>query len=184
MTVSIALYVIILPLIPELTYRELAPELQEGLLDQARALAVPVPSEPETGNRLIIPRIGVSGRIWEGTAFATLDNGIWRRPGTSDPEAGGNTVLVAHRYLYGQEQRSFYHLPRLKEGDTIFVLWNETEYEYRVSVTEEVAADAKYIEEPSERNILTLYTCVPLWTSDRRFVVKAEPVSVRPLQTG
>lgn len=174
--VIICVYVLLTPLLPELGYQDLAPELQAALVDQARAETIlGSPAEEPTGNRLVIPKIGVSGEVHEGYSVFTLNSGIWRRPHSSTPDKGSNTVFVAHRYDYGNDDRSFYHLPKLEEGDEIYVFWDEVEYHYTVVETSIVESTEVEIEDPTEEDILTLYTCTPLWTSINRFVVKAVP---------
>lgn len=131
---------------------------------------------PPMQNWLVIPAIKVNGRIVEGRTSDSLDKGVWRRPFSSTPDQGGNTVLVAHRFMYLGGPNSFYHLPKMKEGDVFSLFWNGREYVYQVFVTMEVLANDTFIEQASNSPIVTLYTCTPLWTSDKRFVVKARLV--------
>lgn len=126
-----------------------------------------------TQNVLVIPSIGVDDLIFVSNDPNVLEKGIWHRPNTSTPDQGGNTVLVAHRFFYNAGQALFYHLPKMTVGEEFVVYWNRKAYVYRVFETAEVEAEEVEIEGPSDEPILTLYTCTPLWTSERRFVVKA-----------
>lgn len=129
------------------------------------------------GFNLQIPSIGVDVKIVEGDSDSSLDLGVWRRPDTGDPENGGNMVLTGHRFQYlPPNNTTFYHLPKVEVGDEIIVYWDEIEYDYIVNETFVVEPDAVEIEEDSAYPMLTLYTCTPLWTADKRFVVRAEPV--------
>ena len=130
----------------------------------------PVPSN----NTLVIPGIGVNGHIVEGNNESMLQKGIWRRPKTSTPDNGGNTVLVAHRYLYTSGPNTFYHLPKMQKGDTFALFWEGKEYDYEVIETKIVPAEALEIEKNTKEPIVTLYTCTPLWSSKERFVVVAK----------
>lgn len=139
----------------------------------ASATGQPIPDN----NTLVIPAIGITGEVHEGTSSKTLLKGIWHRPGSSTPDKGGNTVLTAHRFMYTFGQNTFYHLDKLKEGDVITVYWNRAEYRYKVNSQRVVTPNATAIEQPTVTPTLTLYTCTPLWTSKNRLIVQADLVS-------
>src|SRR5690606_23673805 len=44
--------------------------------------------------QLYIPKIDFDQPILEGESAHILSRGIWRRPNTSNPDLGGNTVIV------------------------------------------------------------------------------------------
>jgi len=133
----------------------------------------PIPSE----NRLVIPNIQVDIEIVEGSEASVLMKGGWRRPKTSTPEEGGNTVIAAHRFLYRSTNASyFYNLDKVNIGDPIVIYWKGKEYNYIVTESKEVQASEVQIEENTQDTILTLYTCTPLWTAKNRLVVIAKPV--------
>jgi sortase A len=125
-------------------------------------------------NVLLIPDIGVDGLIYESEDPVVLNYGIWRRPQTSTPDRGGNTVFVAHRYLYTTGINTFYHLPKMEVGDSFYVYWQQKQYTYEVYTVETVLPTEIEIEENTEEPIVTLYTCTPLWTSEYRLVVRAK----------
>ncbi len=132
------------------------------------------------GNRLVIPSIGVHIAIVEGTDESVLYRGAWRRPNTSTPDQGGNTVITGHRFHYiPPNNRTFYNLNKLEKDSKVFVFWNEKEYIYQVYDRFIVKPEQTQIEGPMDGNILTLYTCHPLWTADQRLVVRAELLEVR-----
>jgi sortase A len=127
-------------------------------------------------NRILIPVIGVDSPIVEGDSEISLNQGVWHRPNTGNPEDGGNIVLTGHRFQYlPPNNLTFYHLDKVEEGDQIIVYWNEIEYDYVVTETFIVEPDSVEIEEDSAYPLLTLYTCTPLWTAEKRLVVRAEP---------
>jgi sortase A len=182
--VGFGLYLVALPLIPHIhfyfdAWRQppVAPA-QNIALSPRVAQAVTsenVISVPED-NRLQIPGIGVDGTIHEGTSIDLLNKGIWRRPKTSTPDKGGNTVLVAHRFLYRSGPNTFYLLDKVAIGDEITVWWNKSRYTYKVIETKTVEPDALEIEHSTDDARLTLYTCAPLFSSSHRLVVIAKPV--------
>lgn len=132
----------------------------------------PVPEE----NTLVIPKIHVDAEVLESKDASVLNQGIWRRPHTSTPEDGGNTVIVAHRFLYTSGPQTFYHLDKLEEGDVFSVYWDGKPYNYEVFDVQVVPPDAVEIEENTEEEIVTLYTCTPLWTSENRLVVRGRRI--------
>lgn len=111
------------------------------------------------------------------TSFDENDlwKGIWHKKRSGDPINGGNMVITAHRFLYTGYQDTFYHLPKVEPEEEIRLSWGGEEYLYEVTETFEVTADQVEIEERTEEHMLTLYTCTPLWTSQKRFVVRALP---------
>lgn len=132
------------------------------------------------GNVLVIPQIGVDGMILEGEVYRTLDTGIWRRPNTSTPDKGGNTVISAHRYMYTTGPKTFYNLDKMKLNDEFIIFWEGKEYNYKVFEVLEVEPTQIEIEYNTDEPIVTLYTCTPLWTSSRRLVVKAALINSPP----
>jgi sortase A len=186
------LYLILAPFIPELSY-QLRNILGIPYKEEIMFLEDEEEDEDEfgrresrfqdfdlSGNRLIIPTIGVHIGVVEGSDESVLYRGAWRRPGTGTPDVGGNTVITAHRFYYvPPNNKTFYNLNKLEVGAKIFIFWNEIEYVYEVYEKFVVEPDQTEIERHMDGNILTLYTCHPLWTADQRLVVRAKLVEVR-----
>lgn len=196
--VGISLYIISLPLVPEITFalnsRESEAEFQERVSaltmgaqnSERNSESSPntnpgaaeggggVEVEPLRENTLIIPKIRVFGEVNEGEDESILSQGIWRRPNSSTPDQGSNTVVVAHRFLYTKGPNTFYHLDKIAVGDELSLAWEGEIYNYRVREIKEVEPTAIEVEAPTEEPILTLYTCTPLWTAEKRLVVIAE----------
>ncbi|MCA9385717.1 class E sortase [Candidatus Dojkabacteria bacterium] len=128
---------------------------------------------------LIIPKIGVSGAVLEGTDASTLDQGFWHRPASSNPSEGGNTVITGHRFLYKDGPKTFYHLDKLEIGDEIRVLWEGIDYTYEVESIHEVHPRNIAVEDNTQEPILTLYTCTPLWTAENRLVIRAKLINTK-----
>ncbi|EFK95167.1 Uncharacterized protein yhcS [sediment metagenome] len=182
--VGFAIYIIAAPIIPELQYKvessidkSAGYAYQSDLTSQAieDKTVGEIPEEklkpiPEV-NTLTIPSIGVDGEIFEGSSIYTLNKGLWRRPKTSTPDKGGNTVIVAHRYLFTEGPNTFYHLDKVKKGDKFALFWNKKEYIYEVTEVKTVEPTAIEIEDNTKDPIVTLYTCTPLWTAKYRLVV-------------
>lgn len=125
------------------------------------------------GNYLIIPAIDVASPIYEGETDNTLAKGVWRIPSGSTPEHESNTILTAHRFQYTFGPQTFYHLDKLKKGDTIYVYWQGIEYTYEVTQTFGVSDTSVEIEDPTSKPLLTLYTC-ELFDTSKRLGVHAD----------
>jgi LPXTG-site transpeptidase (sortase) family protein len=130
-------------------------------------------------NSLLIPGIDVEAKILQLKSIDQLYDNSWILPWGSTPEKGGNTVIVAHRYLRRNQTseediKTFYNLPTMKAGDLVYLNYKGKKYEYQVFETMEVGIKDIWIEDNTADPMLTLYTCTPLWTSDRRFVVRAK----------
>lgn len=136
------------------------------------ALSPPVVSKTTAVNKIIISKIGVDMKIVEGSSESALYQGAWRLPGTSRPNLGGNTVISAHRYLYRPpSKRTFYNLDKLEIGDKFKILWQGEEYQYQVKEIKIVEPGQVEILNQTRESIVTLFTCTPLFTSEKRLVV-------------
>jgi sortase A len=121
--------------------------------------------------------------VFSSTSRSALENGVSHLPGTSFPWSGGaqrNVYLAAHRLGYeGTGSRLiFYRLNRLTEGDEV-VLEDRDGRKYRYRVTE------SFVVEPGEdwvtgqvvgRDMVTLQTCTPIPTYDKRLIVRADRI--------
>jgi len=177
----VSLYLVVAPFVPELQFRvkKLLMRNEENAgLERLMQIEendggegeIEVPDE----NRLVIPAIDVDVKIVEGYSDEVLTLGAWRRPNSSTPDAGGNTVITGHRFHYlPPNNKTFYNLDKLGKGDKLVVFWKKGRYVYTVSEIFEVTPDQVEIESNTEESVLTLYTCTPLWTSSKRLVVRA-----------
>ncbi|MGA1046674.1 MAG: sortase [Minisyncoccia bacterium] len=123
-----------------------------------------------------INSINLDSKLISSNTNRDLWKGIWHRNNTGNPIKGGNMVITAHRFLYTGNNNTFYRLPNVKMNDIITLYWEGIKYDYRVYDIFEVTPDAVEIEDNTDNHILTLYTCTPLWTSAKRFVVRATPL--------
>lgn len=134
--------------------------------------------------QLVIQKIGVNAPI-VADDLSQLDEGkiIQRTNSGGDPEKGGNFVLSGHRFMMDytpkrvQQKSVLYHLDKLEMGDEITVYWNHKPVTYKVSKIHEVKPNQIEIEDPTEEDKLTLYTCTLGGSYDGRLVVEALPVT-------
>lgn len=125
-------------------------------------------------NRLYIDSIAVDMEIFEGTHESTLDKGLWRRPHTSTPNVGSNTVIAGHRLAPIGKSESLYNLDKVKIDDEVYLDWNGTRYSYKVDEIKIVSPFEVSIEKPTPDDRLTIYTCTPLFVYSERLVVTAK----------
>ncbi|MBR2725697.1 class E sortase [Candidatus Saccharibacteria bacterium] len=139
--------------------------------------------------RLIIPKLNVDVPIHFGIALSdvmsAMNNGVahYRIPGASAfPGEIGNTVITGHSagdvYSSNPYKYIFSGLERLEDGDLIYINYNSVRYTYRVTKKEIVApTNVGALVIQTDRPILTLVTCTPLGTSEKRLLVTAEQIS-------
>ncbi len=166
---------LIMPLLPQLALWTQATTNPNGGNPYHGTTTHPSPKPIPQDNRIVIPKLYVESPIVEGPNDKALDQGVWRRPGTSTPPQGSNTVLAGHRFTY-HTGAVFYNLDKLQVGDTIIVYWDGIEYAYKVNHIKTVSPTEIAIERPTTSPTLTLYTCTPLWSNKYRLVIQAEPI--------
>lgn len=149
-----------------------APIVSSPISNSIKVDSISVPDK----NTLIIPKIGVTQDILEGDSVTTVDKGPWRRPASSTPDNGSNTVIAGHRFSYSGGG-VFYNLDKVSLGDQIIMFWDGKIYEYRVTDKLEVTPEQVSIEAPTNESVLTLYTCAPLLTAKNRLVIRARLAS-------
>ncbi len=129
-------------------------------------------------NTLQVASMKVDSRVWEGKTKTALNNGLWRIPGSSTPDKGGNTVIAAHRWKWlPASKKSFYDIDKVKVGDAITMQWAGKTYNYKVSKITTVTPDKVDILKNSEKSKLTLFSCAPLFSTKYRLVVEADLIT-------
>lgn len=187
--ILVNLYVIAVPFFPQLLFHfQQGQGKQQALEDQLKpkkntsattptqtpAPTAPVAAPSVQGNHVIIPSMLLDQPIVEDTnVYRALDKGVWRWPGGSTPDKGGNTVLVGHRFTYTKPKGVFYFMDKVHQDDTVGVVWDGKTYVYKVNGTQVVAPTETGILDPTEQPTLTMYTCTPLWLPKNRLVVTA-----------
>ena len=133
----------------------------------------------EIGARLIVPSIYLDAPIVEGIDDPALRVGPGHDSLSDLPGKAGNCVIAAHRNVWGAW---FWHLPRVKVGETIEVRTRTQRQFYRVTRAQTMSGyDTSVLEPPLDPTItrLTLYTCTKPKT-DNRFVVVADLIRTQP----
>ncbi len=182
-------YIILMPLLPQFIYsdysssdsrKQLEQTISKRIEDNNQNLSkdnnkTSVMNNKNSGNILTVPSMLLDEPIIEGqNSILALRQGVWRWPGGSTPDKGGNTVLAGHRFTYSNPKGTFYFLNKISVGDKIGVTWNGYTYLYKVTEVKTVKTSQTDDLRPTDYPRLTLYTCTPLWNPKDRLVVVAE----------
>ncbi|MDX6214753.1 MAG: sortase [Frankiales bacterium] len=155
-----------------------------SVAEAATAQASPVDGQPIA--ILTVARLGAGYQeiVIEGTSTADLRKAPGHYPGTALPGQLGNFAVAGHRTTYGAP---FGDLNLLRAGDIIAIRVATTSYEYRVTGHEIVSPSENAVVAPTPdqpgtrpvRRMLTLTTCHPKYSANKRLVVHALLVAVR-----
>jgi sortase A len=133
---------------------------------------------------LTIPAIGLYDvPVYDSASQWALDNGISHIPETSlpwSPTPQRNVYLAGHRLGWPGtwSHLVFYNLDKLGAGDTIVLKDRQgRSYQYRVSETFVTdPTDSWVMGQVAGRDMVTLQTCTPIPTFNKRLVVRADRV--------
>lgn len=176
--VAINAYIIFLPIYPVLSFW-----WQAHISDRQQAISSLVTASTKDpggqtipdGEWLVIPKLLMKERIFEGYSVFTVNKGVWHYPKAGAPNAGGNTVLIGHRFTY-EGPSVFYHLDLMKKGDPVYLFWDRQKFSYTVTDIKVVSPNDTGIQQNTADDRLTIYTCTPLWSTKQRLVVIAKEV--------
>jgi len=121
----------------------------------------------------------IKAPIVEGVTDYKLSQGVGHHKTTARPNREkGNVVLSGHRWFDRDEPafKVFENLDKLKIGDKIRVHYKGEDFVYEVFDTKIVPEDAVEILDQTKEPILTLYTCTPKHTAEKRLVFLARLV--------
>lgn len=129
----------------------------------------------ELNTTIHIENINVEGKIYQGTSSLIMDSGFWHFPISKFPGEKGNTVIIGHRFMnLPPSKDTFFNLDKIKIGEKIEIKHNEGTFTYIVVEKKEVEPNDISVIKDSEDYRVTLITCTPLWTSEKRLVVVAK----------
>jgi sortase A len=133
---------------------------------------------------LTIEAIGIyDAPVFDSDSQWALANGVAHNPQTSlpwSPTPQRNVYLAGHRMGYrGTWSRMIFHnLDKLKEGDEV-VLKDRADTSYRYRVSEVLITDPRDVWVMGQvrgRDMVTLQTCTPIPTFEKRLIVRADRV--------
>jgi sortase A len=140
----------------------------------ARALDRKITSGDAIG-RIVIPRIGLSKVMVQGTTTDVLPKGPGHYPDTPLPGAPGTVGIAGHRTTYGAP---FHDINELRKGDKIELKMPYGTVTYAVEETKIVLPTATWVTDRKSYDRLVLTACHPLYSASHRIAVFAREVSV------
>ena len=131
----------------------------------------------EALGRIVIPRIGASFVVVQGTDGSSLERGPGHYPSTSLPGLGQTVAIAGHRTTY---LAPFRHIDALAPGDRIVLQMPYGRFIYTVQFHRIVDPTAWWIARDVGYDRLVLSACNPLFSAAQRIVVFAVLTGVRP----
>lgn len=135
-------------------------------------------SDAVTGDMLYIlriPSIDSENPVREGTERDVLSDSLGHESGTAVAGQEGNCVIAGHRnYNFG---KYFNRLDEVELDDLIYLDTATETYTYVVTDIQVVdPTDVEILEPVEDKEILTLYTCTPIYIASHRLVIIAERI--------
>lgn len=151
---------------------------------------IEVSAEP----RMIIPKINIDAPVVYGVGadhdsqMKAMESGIAHFAITGAnavPGQVGNAVFAAHSsndaFASGDYKFVFAQNEKLVKDDIIYMNYQSKRYTYKVTSTEVVMPNqVNKIQIQTDKPMLTLISCVPLGTAEKRLLVFAEQISPDP----
>ena len=145
-------------------------------------------------SKIYIPKIRVDANVIYDTTpdqvsqLKAMEKGVaWFgiTGANSKPGQVGNTVLSGHSsndwLESGDNKFVFARLEQLQLGDMIYLHYNTTRYSYTITKREIVKpTEINKLVYETDRPVLTLITCTPLGTAEKRLLLTAEQISPDP----
>ena len=154
-------------------------KLEKALIDPPERVVRKEPLPGDALGKLLIPSIGVSEYVVEGTDADNLRKGPGHYPETPLPGQRGTSAIAGHRTTYGAPFRK---LDKLDKGDRIIVELPYGTFVYRVERTRIVDDSALWVTRKVGHDRLVLTACHPLYSAAQRIVAFARLVDRRPAQ--
>ncbi|NTV30492.1 sortase [candidate division WWE3 bacterium] len=134
-----------------------------------------------------VPALGIDNRKVELNVNGTdehiydrvLTRAVAHLKGSALPGQNGNSFLFGHSKLpllaSNDYESIFTDLPKIKAGDVVRVIYMGTEYTYQISQTGVVTPKDVFItNQPSNKKMLTLMTCIPPGFDHQRYIAVGE----------
>jgi sortase A len=152
-------------------------KLEKALIDPPARVVRKEPLPGDALGKLLIPAIGVSEFVVEGTDADELRKGPGHYPDTPLPGERGTSAIAGHRTTYGAPFRK---LDQVEKGDKIVVELPYGTFVYRVDRTQIVDDSALWVTKSVGHDQLVLTACHPLYSAAQRIVAFARLTERRP----
>jgi sortase A len=122
--------------------------------------------------QLSIPRIELDVMVVPGVEESDIKHAVGWMTSTGFPGEEGNVVLAGHRsHTYG---KFFHRLGEMEIGDQMSLDTHFGHFTYQIVEIKVVEPTDLSVLEQTDRSLLTLITCEPLYSNDYRLIVIAE----------
>lgn len=118
------------------------------------------------------------GEISTDDKINKISNELWHKDNGSKPFENGNTLILGHRFGLSHGVGGLYHIDKLEINDKAYVHSKDFIKEYQVKEILIVSPEKVDIEKFSDEEKLTIYSCHPLSSLDKRYVVVFRPTKV------
>ena len=152
-------------------------KLEKALIDPPARVVRKQPLRGDAIGKIVIPSIGVSEYVVEGTDADNLRKGPGHYPDTPLPGQKGTSAIAGHRTTYGAPFRK---LNELERNDRIVLEMPYGTFVYRVDKTQVVDDSALWVTRPVGHPQLVLTACHPLYSAAQRIVAFARLTERRP----
>jgi sortase A len=152
-------------------------KLEKALVDPPARVVHKEPLRGDALGKVLIPSIGVSEYVVEGTDADNLRKGPGHYPDTPLPGQRGTSAIAGHRTTYGAP---FRNLDKLKHNDRIVLELPYGTFVYRVDKTQVVDDSALWVTRSVGHPQLVLTACHPLYSAAQRIVAFARLTERRP----
>lgn len=151
------------------------------------AKLITAPVDKNAPPSIIINKINVNAPVIydqaivnEANFLQALHNGVVHYPNTAFPGQQGNVVIFGHSsgawWAPGNYKFVFTLLDKLQVQDLIYLNYQGTKYIYRVYDTTIIQPTDLSVLNQGSNHSLTLLTCTPVGTSQKRLVVHAQQI--------
>jgi sortase A len=127
--------------------------------------------------RIVIPRIGASYDVVQGTDTASLRKGPGHYPQTALPGLGRTVAIAGHRTTY---LAPFRRVNELRPGDSIVLKMPYATFTYAVQKLQVVLPTAVWVTDDVGYERLVLSACHPLYSASHRIIVFARLQELAP----
>lgn len=128
-----------------------------------------------------VPTANLIARDWqalENDIQDALKDGVVHYPGTAYPDQAGNVVVTGHSSYFpwdpGRFKDVFALLHDLKLKDEIIIYFDQQKFIYQIDEIKVVTPDKIDVLGPTVDSRLTLITCTPIGTNQKRLIVRGK----------
>ncbi|MCB9790705.1 sortase [Candidatus Nomurabacteria bacterium] len=127
----------------------------------------------EMETEIEVPSVNIAGHVHDGENAHTMDLGPWHFPLSVGPGEEGNFIVIGHRFAeLPPSKNTFFNLDKVKVGDKIYIKQKgDINYTYTVIKTSVVKKTDRSVLQSGKEYKISLITCTPKWTSEKRLVV-------------